>query len=49
TQKVIINQPSGGSTQVTANLQSVPDGGTTLALLGCSMLGLGGLRRKFSK
>ncbi len=28
---------------------SVPDGGTTVALLGCSLLGLHGLRRKLAK
>jgi hypothetical protein len=31
------------------NESKVPDGGTTLALLGCSMLGLGAFRRKFAK
>jgi hypothetical protein len=30
-------------------LTAVPDGGTTMALFGFSLLGLGGLRRKFSK
>jgi hypothetical protein len=39
------NLTSGGKT-VTA---AVPDGGTTLALLGGSLLGLGTLRRKFGK
>jgi hypothetical protein len=49
TQKVIFNLPaSGGSAGVTANL-CVPDGGTTLSLLGCSMLGLGAIRRKLFK
>ncbi len=27
--------------------RSVPDGGATLALLGCALVGLGALRRKF--
>jgi len=29
------------------NLTTVPDGGATLALLGCALVGLGALRRKF--
>ncbi len=29
-------------------LISVPDGGTTLMLLGCALLGLGTMRRRFS-
>jgi hypothetical protein len=37
-------QTSSGDTEVT-----VPDGGTTLALLGGSLLGLGVLRRRFGK
>lgn len=44
---VLTSGPNGGTTSF--NESKVPDGGTTLALLGCSMLGLGGLRRKFSK
>ena len=49
-QKVVINQPTGGSTQISANLtSSVPDGGTTLALLGASLLGMGAVRRKLTK
>ena len=30
-----------------SNTGSVPDGGTTLVLLGCALTGLGALRRKF--
>jgi VPDSG-CTERM motif len=48
-QKLVINQPTGGNVTVTANLRSVPDGGTTLALLGASLLGLGAVRRKMMK
>ena len=32
-----------------ASGEAIPDGGTTVALLGVSLLGLHGLRRKFSK
>ncbi len=50
TAKIVITHGTGGGTSnPDMALTSVPDGGTTLALLGCSMLGLGGLRRKFSK
>ena len=50
TQKVIITKGgAGGTVLVTANLTSVPDGGTTMALFGVSLLGLYGARRKFSK
>ena len=49
TKKIVIShgagtQTSSGDTEVT-----VPDGGTTLALLGGSLLGLGALRRKLVK
>lgn len=39
--------PNGGTTSF--NESKVPDGGTTLALLGGSLLGLGALRRKLAK
>lgn len=32
-----------------SSTSTVPDGGTTIALLGCSLLGLHGLRRKLAK
>lgn len=49
TQRVVISQPNGGSTQLTANLKNVPEGGTTLALLGASLVGVGTIRRKLMK
>ena len=48
TQKVVITQ-TGGSSQVTATLAGVPDGGSTIALLGVSLLGIGVIRRKLMK
>ena len=39
-----VSNPSGG----TFTLSAVPDGGTTLALLGLAVAGLAGLRRKLS-
>jgi hypothetical protein len=50
TQKVIITiGGAGGTFGATANLKAVPDGGTSAALLGLSLLGLHGIRRKFAK
>lgn len=49
-QKVVVTQGSKGKAQITATLtNNVPDGGTTLALLGASLLGLGAVRRKLTK
>jgi hypothetical protein len=45
TQKVEINHSAQGSTSFNAS-QQVPDGGTTVALLGFALLGVEGLRRK---
>ena len=45
TQKVVITHGAAGSTSFNAALQ-VPDGGTTVALLGFVLLGVEGLRRK---
>ena len=41
--------PETGSVsgQATFNIRPVPDGGATLTLLGCALVGLGALRRKF--
>jgi hypothetical protein len=41
------NAPGAGGSAITFNAQ-VPDGGTTLSLLGLAMVGLAGLRRKLS-
>ena len=51
TGKIVITHTSNDHQASNASmvLTAVPDGGTTLALLGCSMLGLGTLRRKFGK
>ena len=45
----IANPSSGGPDQFTARLSfaSVPDGGTTVMLLGSALMGLGLLKRKF--
>lgn len=48
TEEIIITHKGPGNSSFNAEIQ-VPDGGTTLALLGCSMLGLGTLRRKLGK
>jgi len=48
TQQVVLTHSGAGTTSFDAEAQ-VPDGGTTLALLGSSMLGLGAIRRKFAK
>lgn len=40
---------AGGSFSFSSSNGAVPDGGTTVALLGLSLLGLHGARRKFSK
>jgi hypothetical protein len=39
---------SGGGTFTWSASTAVPDGGTTIALLGASLLGLYGARRKFA-
>jgi hypothetical protein len=51
TLEVILNGPTaGGDTSFDASLVSqAPDGGTTVELLGCALLGLAALRRQFSK
>lgn len=38
---------SGGQTSGDANLHVLPDGGLTLAMLGCGLVGLAGLRARF--
>ena len=48
TQQVVITHTAAGTSSFDAESQ-VPDGGTTLALLGGSMLGLGTIRRKLLK
>ncbi len=48
--KITVAPGSVGTFTATANLNTrVPDGGSTVALLGLSMLGLHGIRRKFAK
>jgi hypothetical protein len=49
TKKIVITHVKGTKTSSGDAELTVPDGGTTLALLGCSMLGLGAIRRKFGK
>ncbi len=52
TQKVVVTLANdGGTFGATANITSVPvpDGGTSVALLGLSLLGLHGIRRKLAK
>ena len=46
TQQIVITHTGAGTTSFNAESQVVPDGGTTIALLGGSMLGLGAIRRK---
>jgi hypothetical protein len=53
TKKIVISHgasssPNGLYTRGNSSVY-IPDGGTTLALLGCSMLGLGAIRRKLIK
>ena len=48
TQQVVITATGAGTSSFDAEAQ-VPDGGTTLVLLGGSMLGLGAIRRKLVK
>lgn len=48
TQKIVINHTTTGLSSGDATL-NIPDGGTTLALLGGSLLGLGVIRRKLVK
>ena len=43
------NPGAGANFSFSASTAAVPDGGATVALLGVSLLGLHGLRRKFSK
>ncbi len=51
TQKLVITLGGETSFRATADLSSVsvPDGGASLALLGLSLIGLHGVRRKFAK
>ncbi|HEY5705638.1 MAG TPA: VPDSG-CTERM sorting domain-containing protein [Terrimicrobiaceae bacterium] len=46
TQKVVVTHGGWGVTNLIAKLQAVPDGGSTVALLGAVLVGLDGLRRK---
>ena len=46
TEQIVITHTGNGNTSFDAQTQVVPDGGTTLALLGGSMLGLGAIRRR---
>jgi hypothetical protein len=48
TQRITVTHTAGGNSSGDAELK-VPDGGTTLTLLGGSLLGLGALRRKLVK
>lgn len=43
------NNPTRSAFSWSSSATSVPDGGTTIALLGLSLLGLHGVRRKFAK
>jgi hypothetical protein len=49
TQKIVITHPSSllASSFFDAELKAVPDGGSTVALLGAVLVGLEGFRRKF--
>ena len=49
TEEIDITHSSGGSSSFDANLQynGVPDGGSTIALLGMVLVGIEGMRRKF--
>jgi hypothetical protein len=54
TNNVVFNSGVGGAAQAAShadlfNASSVPDGGSTAAMLGAALIGIGLLRRKFSK